>query len=41
VSVHLAAVRNLGTATRTIGVHAVCSSTPAGYQVVRKDVLTG
>ncbi len=41
VSVHLAAVRNLGTATRTIGVHAVCSRTPAGYQVVRKDVLTG
>jgi hypothetical protein len=40
VSVHLAAVRN-GPAARTIGVHAVCSSTPAGYQVVRKDVLTG
>jgi hypothetical protein len=41
VSVHLAAVRNLGAVTRTIGVHAVCSSTPAGYQVVRKDVLSG
>jgi hypothetical protein len=40
VSVHLAAVRN-GGAARTIGVHAVCSRTPAGYQVVRKDVLTG
>jgi hypothetical protein len=40
VSVHLAAVRNGGTA-RTIGVHAVCSRTPAGYQVVRKDVLVG
>jgi hypothetical protein len=33
-------VRN-GGAARTIGVHAVCSSAPAGYQVVRKDVLTG
>jgi hypothetical protein len=40
VSVHLAALRN-GGAARTIGVHAVCSRTPAGYQVVRKDVLVG
>jgi hypothetical protein len=39
-SVHLAALRN-GGAARTIGVHAVCSRTPAGYQVVRKDVLVG
>jgi hypothetical protein len=38
VSVHLAAVRN-GAAARTIGVHAVCSSPLAGYQVVRKDVI--
>lgn len=40
VSVHLAAVRN-GSVARTIGVHAVCTRTPAGYQVVRKDVLVG
>ena len=40
VSVHLATLRN-GPAAHTIGVHAVCSSTPAGYQVVRKDVLVG
>jgi hypothetical protein len=25
----------------TIGVHAVCTRTPAGYQVARKDVLVG
>lgn len=24
-----------------VGVHAVCSRTPAGYQIVRKDVLAG
>ena len=41
VSVHLAALRNNGRATRTIGVHAVCSRTPSGYEVVRKDVLVG
>ena len=40
VSLHLAAVRN-GSVARTIGVHAVCSRTPAGYQIVRKDVLVG
>ena len=39
VSVHLAAVRN-GSLARTIGVHAVCSSAPAGYQVVRKELPT-
>jgi hypothetical protein len=40
VSVHLASLRNLG-AKHTIGVHAVCAFKPAGYQVVRKDVLVG
>jgi hypothetical protein len=41
VSVHLAAVRNGDVTAHTIGVHAVCASAPAGYQVVRKDVLVG
>ncbi|MEO8690121.1 MAG: hypothetical protein ABI611_18135 [Solirubrobacteraceae bacterium] len=40
VSVHLAAVRN-GSVVYTVGVHAVCTRTPAGYQVVRQDVLVG
>jgi hypothetical protein len=39
-SLHLASLRN-GGVQRTIGVHAVCASTPSLYQVVRKDVLTG
>jgi len=40
VSVHMAAVRN-GATARTIGVHAVCSRAPAGYEVVRRNVTTG
>ena len=38
VSVQLAAVRNTDVKAHTVGVHAVCASAPAGYQVVRKDV---
>ncbi len=38
VSVHMAAVRNLGTKAHTIGVHAVCATAPSAYQVVRKDI---
>jgi hypothetical protein len=38
-SVHLVAVRNNGAFARTIGIFAVCADTPAGYQVIRKDVF--
>jgi hypothetical protein len=40
-SVQLAALRNYSSVSRTVGIHAVCASTPSLYQVIRKDVATG
>ncbi len=40
-SVFLTALRNTDSRPHTIGMHAVCARTPAGYQVVRRDLPTG
>jgi len=40
-SVHMTALRNADGRAHTVGLHAVCASAPAGYQVVRRDVVAG
>jgi hypothetical protein len=40
-SLHLAAVRNYSSVSRTLGIHAVCASPMTGYQVIRQDHALG